>query len=134
MVKGKLLALAVLAVLLALGMTPIAKAQVEMFVEPEVVYTYPGEEVSLNGTIVNHDPVKYRCCLRRQLWLPDGRMIKLECIQLCLRPEETISHELTRTIPQNAPLGEYVLMFYLYERRHGELLAEAEAHIFVEAP
>ncbi|MFQ5869437.1 MAG: hypothetical protein ACE5JC_06005 [Candidatus Zixiibacteriota bacterium] len=132
--KGRLLLLVALAVLLTLGMTPIAQANVEMEVQPRMIRTHPGGEVNFTLAIYNHDRVGYHCALRPVLRFPDGGIIHLPEINFMLHPHQIIRREVTRRVPRNAPLGEYMLMFHLYDLRTGEMLTHAGTHILVERP
>jgi hypothetical protein len=125
------LAVATLAALFSLGLAPIAKAHVEMVVDPYSIYIPPGGEVNFTLTITNHDPVSYRCRLAVELRKPDGGTVHYPDRHFTLWPHQSISREVSRTAPYSAPLGVYELCFYLYDRDTGQLLATTHLRILV---
>lgn len=131
MLKGKLLLLATLAVMLSLGMTPIAKADVEMSIQPDVTYAHPGDSVFFRVDIVNHDAIWYSCSLSLEVTVPNGRVIHGPERNFRLRPLHSVTRPLIRHIPWFTPPGEYVGMLRLYNRSTGELLDDARAYIIV---
>lgn len=134
MTKGRLLLLGCLAALLTVGATTVAKANVEIYVRPDVVYALPGDVVTLTVAIVNNDNQPYRCELRAAVYTPTGHVIRYPDKHFPLRPNQTLSHDVTRYIPHCAPQGEYILVLELYDQGTGRLLDDAEAHIYVRVP
>ncbi|MFQ5869435.1 MAG: hypothetical protein ACE5JC_05995 [Candidatus Zixiibacteriota bacterium] len=129
--KGRPFVFAALVVLFILGAAPLAKTQVEMTVDPYAIFTSPGRGVNFTLAIINHDRVSYNCHLAIELWTPTGHVIHYPGKYFMLQPDQTIMREVTRTVPVNAPMGEYVLWFNLYDRDTGRLLATTHCHIFV---
>lgn len=129
--KVRPLVLATLVVLFSLGAAPLAKADVEMTVDPYAVFTSPGLEVEFTLAIINHDRVPYRCRLAMELWTPNQNIINYPDRYFTLRAGQNITREVNRTVPVGAPMGEYVLWFNLYDEGTGGLLASTHVHIFV---
>lgn len=125
------LVLAVLLALFTLGLAPATKAYVEMEVDPYAIFTSPGRQANFTLTITNHDRVSYRCHLAIELWTPTGQIIHHPGKYFTLQPGQTIVREVTRTVPVGAPMGEYLLVFNLYDLDTGRLLATTHCHIFV---
>jgi hypothetical protein len=134
MKKVRPLVLTTLVVLFSLGAAPLAKAQVEIYIRPDVVYALPGDVVTLTVAIVNNDNQPYRCELRAAVYTPTGHVIRYPDKHFPLRPNQTLSHDVTRYIPHCAPQGEYILVLELYDQGTGRLLDDAEAHIYVRVP
>lgn len=134
MTKGRLLLLGCLAALLTVGAAAVAKANVEIYIRPDVVYALPGDVVTLTVAIVNNDNQPYRCELRAAVYTPTGHIIRYPDKHFPLRPNQTLNHDVTRYIPHCAPQGEYILVLELYDQGTGRLLDDAEAHIYVRVP